>query len=265
MLKKAIVSTVDHCARYATQVIGIAALLGFLSAIYTAGHYAIDADVGKLISQELPWRKRETAFDKLFPPKEEAILAVIDAPTSELASQAAAALIQKLADRRDLFLSINEAGGGPFFQKNGLLFLPTQDVAQLTKKLGEAKPLIQALAQDFEPAWPDHRAELRADRRAHEALRARRSLRDLQHGGRHARRCRAGSPGELFLACHAQRQTARRRRATTLHRDQAGAQLFVADTGEGGNRRHSSDGDRPQAQRRVRCQPAAHRAGADLG
>ena len=148
MLKEAIVSTVDHCARFAAQVIGIAALIGLVSVIYTAGHYAIDADVGKLISQELPWRKRETAFDKLFPPKEESILAVIDAPTSELASQAAAALTRKLSDRQGLFLSITEAGGGPFFQKNGLLFLPTQEVVQLTKKLGEAKSLIQALAQD---------------------------------------------------------------------------------------------------------------------
>ena len=41
-----------------------------------------------------------------------------------------------------------EAGGGPFFQKNGLLFLPTQQVAELTKKLGEGKPVIQSLAQD---------------------------------------------------------------------------------------------------------------------
>ncbi len=148
MLKKAIVATVDYCTRYAVQVIGIAIVLGLVSGLYTARHYAIDADVNKLISQELPWRQRELAFDKLFPPKEETILAVIDAPTSELASQATAALIQKLSDRKDLFRSIMEAGGGPFFQKNGLLFLPTQEVVTITKKLGEAKPVIQALAQD---------------------------------------------------------------------------------------------------------------------
>src|SRR6516165_7014993 len=46
------------------------------------------------------------------------------------------------------FRSLLEAGGGPFFQKNGLLFLPTPEVVALTKKLGEAKPLIQTLAQD---------------------------------------------------------------------------------------------------------------------
>src|SRR6266540_3797821 len=148
MLQQAIVTIVDYCTRYAAQVIGIAALLGLATAIYAAGHFAIDADVNKLISKELPWRQREVAFEKSFPPKEETMLAVIDAPTSELVTQATTALIEKLAVQKDLFRSILEAGGGPFFQKNGLLFLPTEEVVGLTKKLAEAKPLIQTLAQD---------------------------------------------------------------------------------------------------------------------
>ena len=148
MLQQAIVTIVDYCTRYAAQIIGVAALLGVVTGIYAAGHFAIDADVNKLISKELPWRQREVAFEKSFPPKEETILAVIDAPTSELATQVTAALIQKLAPQKDHFHSILEAGGGPFFAKNGLLFLPTEEVVGLTKKLGEAKPLIQTLAQD---------------------------------------------------------------------------------------------------------------------
>jgi len=148
MLQRAIVTIVDYCTRYAAQIIGVAALLGVVTGMYAAGHFAIDADVNKLISKELPWRQREVAFEKSFPPKEETILAVIDAPTSELATQVTAALIQKLAPRKDHFHSILEAGGGPFFAKNGLLFLPTEEVVGLTKKLGEAKPLIQTLAQD---------------------------------------------------------------------------------------------------------------------
>src|SRR6059058_1402548 len=148
MLQRAIVTIVDCCTRYAAQIIGIAVLLGLVTGIYAAGHFAIDADVNKLISKQLPWRQREVAFEKSFPPKEETILAVIDAPTSELATQATTALIQKLSPQKDHFHSILEAGGGPFFAKNGLLFLPTQEVIGLTKKLGEAKPLIQTLAQD---------------------------------------------------------------------------------------------------------------------
>src|SRR6266403_1867256 len=148
MLQQAVVTIVNYCTRYAAQIIGIVALLGVVTAIYAARHFAIDADVNKLISKELPWRQREVAFEKSFPPKEETILAVIDAPTSELVTQATAALIEKLSGQKDHFRSILEAGGGPFFQKNGLLFLPTQEVVGLTKKLGEAKPLIQTLAQD---------------------------------------------------------------------------------------------------------------------
>ena len=148
MLQQAISTTVEYCTRYATQIIGVAALLGLITAISAAGHFAIDADVNKLISKELPWRQREVAFEKSFPPKEETILGVLDAPTSELATQATSALIQKLSNQKDHFRSIMEAGGGPFFQKNGLLFLPTEQVVGLSKKLGEAKPIIQALAQD---------------------------------------------------------------------------------------------------------------------
>src|SRR5712691_1887162 len=105
MLQQTIVTTVDYCTRYAKQIIGIAVLLALVCGVYAARHFAIDADVNKLISLDLPWRQREAAFDKLFPPKEETILAVIDAPTSELASQATTALIEKLSNRKDLIRS----------------------------------------------------------------------------------------------------------------------------------------------------------------
>ena len=148
MLQQAIITTVDYCTRYAVRIIGATLLLALGCGIYAANHFAIDADVNKLISKDLPWRQREATFERFFPAKEETILAVIDAPTSELANAATAALVQRLSEQKHLFHSIIEAGGGPFFQKNGLLFLPMQEVAGTTKKLGEAKALIQALAQD---------------------------------------------------------------------------------------------------------------------
>jgi hopanoid biosynthesis associated RND transporter like protein HpnN len=148
MLQKAIVATVAHCTRFSIQVIGIAVLFGLIAGAYAVRHFAIDADVNKLISKDLPWRQREVDFAKYFPPKEETILAVIDAPTSELATQATDALVERLSGQKALFPSIIEAGGGPFFRKNGLLFLAAPEVVNFTKKLGEAKPVIQALAQD---------------------------------------------------------------------------------------------------------------------
>src|SRR5262249_15745250 len=148
MLQQAIVSIVNYCTRYAAQIIAIAAVLGVATPIYASAPLATDANVTKPIPKDRPGRKREVGFKKSSPPKEESILAVIDAPTSELVSQATTALIEKLAGQKDLFRSFVEAGGGPFFQKNGLLFLPTQEGVALTQKLGEAKPLIPTLAQD---------------------------------------------------------------------------------------------------------------------
>jgi hopanoid biosynthesis associated RND transporter like protein HpnN len=148
MLQKAIIATVDLCIRHAKQATAIAVFLAVVSGIYATTHFALDADVNKLISKELPWRQREAAFERYFPPKEEVILVVLDAPTSELASQASAALVAKLSGQKELFHYISEAGGGPFFEKNGLLFLPTHQVIETTRMLGEAKPILQALAQD---------------------------------------------------------------------------------------------------------------------
>jgi uncharacterized protein len=148
MLQKAITATVDFCIRYGRHITAIAILLGLGCGIYAATHFALDADVNNLISKKLAWRQREATFERYFPPKEELILVVLDAPTSELASQASAALVAKLSERKELFHQISEAGGGPFFDRNGLLFLPTNDVVETTRKLAEAKPILQALAQD---------------------------------------------------------------------------------------------------------------------
>ena len=148
MLQKAIIATVDLCIRYAVQVIGIAVVLTVTAGVYAADHFALDADVNHLISRDLPWRKREAAFESYFPAKEETILAVIDAPTPELAAQASAALVARLSEHKDLLPYVSEAGGGPLFEKNGLLFLPTNEVLETTKKLAGAKPILQALVQE---------------------------------------------------------------------------------------------------------------------
>jgi hypothetical protein len=116
------------------------------SGVCTARHFAIDADVNKLISGICPGasvRRLSTVLRRKKKPFWWSLT-----PDLRAAAQATDALIQRLADKKDLFRSIFEAGGGPFFQKNGLLFLPIPEVIGTTKKLGEAKPIIQSLAQD---------------------------------------------------------------------------------------------------------------------
>jgi hopanoid biosynthesis associated RND transporter like protein HpnN len=116
--------------------------------MYSAEHFAITTDIGKLISPNLPWRQREIAYEKAFPGRNDLILAVIEAPTPELARQAGLALEKKLTPQPDKFISVQLPGGGPFFDRNGLLFLSTADVAKETGQLASSAPILDILIDD---------------------------------------------------------------------------------------------------------------------
>ena len=75
-------------------------------------------------------------------------VAVIDAPTAELLDGATNALAQRLSQRKDLFRSIQQPGGGPFFAQNGLLFLSTKELDERMQGLTQATRLVQTLAGD---------------------------------------------------------------------------------------------------------------------
>jgi len=115
---------------------------------YSARHFAINTDVNKLISRELDWRKREAEFEKAFPGHFGSTLVVINAPTTEYASRAAAELAAKLKLQPQLFRTVNDIGGNEFFARNGLLYRSTDDVASFSKGLGQAAPLVGTLVGD---------------------------------------------------------------------------------------------------------------------
>src|SRR5690348_1435313 len=148
MLKEKLALLVYACTRHAWAVIALSALLTVLAGIYAARHFAIDTDINKLISTDLPWRQQEIAFARAFPQRYGTIIAVIDAPTAEQASQAGAALASKLAADKDQFTSVNEPGASALFTRNGLLFLPTDTVRKVTGGLSQAQPLVRVLATD---------------------------------------------------------------------------------------------------------------------
>src|SRR5436305_3023447 len=148
MLRTAIVATVTRCTRHAWLVIALATLAAGVSGVYAARHFAINTDINTLISRDLPWRQREIAFDKAFPQHLRSILVVLDAPTSELATNASAALVGRLTENTRLFKSVAQPGGGEFFRRNGLLFLPTAETERVAEQIIQAEPLISQLATD---------------------------------------------------------------------------------------------------------------------
>ncbi len=146
MLTSIVVSIVRFCTRFATLVVILSLLLAVGAGVYTARHFAINTDINTLISPDLDWRKRDNQFERAFD-REKLILAVVEAPTPELASAASKALAAKLAGDAN-FESVQPLGSGEFFEKNGLLFLPFEEVGKVAGQLEAAAPLIEIMAGD---------------------------------------------------------------------------------------------------------------------
>ena len=142
-----VVRAIEICIKFAWPVVGIAVLLTALSGWYAATHFSMTTDINQLISTSIPWRQRELAFEKAFP-QYELIVAVIDAPTPELVDEATGALVQRLSQQKDLFRTIEQPKGGPFFAQNGFLFESTDELGPQLGMLAKAQRLVQVLASD---------------------------------------------------------------------------------------------------------------------
>src|SRR2546423_3300426 len=148
MLRSKIVSVVNTCAHHGWLFVVMAAILAVLCGYYSAKNFSIDTNVNKLISSDLDWRKNELALDAAFPYRHEIIVAVVEAPTSELASQATAELIETLATHTKVFKSVSEPAGGAFFSNNALLFASLEQTTAFTSQFAQSRPLIQVLVSD---------------------------------------------------------------------------------------------------------------------
>ena len=127
MVKAAIVSIIDFCTKYASGAIAVAVTIGCISGFYAEQRFAINTDINTLISDNLPWRQRELAFEKSFSERYRYMLAVVDAPSTELVALARSALADKLAGDTRLFTSVRQLGGTGgliAIDKNGEIALP---------------------------------------------------------------------------------------------------------------------------------------------
>jgi hopanoid biosynthesis associated RND transporter like protein HpnN len=147
VLTNIVVAIVRTCTRFAIPVVVLSLLLAIGAGFYTSRNFAINTDINTLISPDLDWRKRDNQFEQAFD-RERLILAVVEAPTPELVGSAAKALADKLAGDKKNFESVTPLGSGEFFEKNGLLFLPVEEVGKVTGQLESSAPLVEIMAGD---------------------------------------------------------------------------------------------------------------------
>ncbi|MGE3142182.1 MAG: hopanoid biosynthesis-associated RND transporter HpnN, partial [Hyphomonadaceae bacterium] len=125
-----------------------AVALGLASLAYVIDNFEIRTDLDSLISADLSWRAESAALEAQFPTEGDDIVLVIDGATPELAERAAAAFVEKLAPRTDLFAFVARENGGPFFDREGLLFSALPEVQKTIDALIAAQPILGPIASD---------------------------------------------------------------------------------------------------------------------
>jgi len=138
---------VAFCCRRPWFVVTATLLLALGAGYFTAANFAMNTNSETLIDAKVGWRMREARFDAEFPQASNLTLVVIDGRTPELAEAAAAALSARL-DGNPSFTRVRRPDGGPFFNRNGMLFLDLPEVQATTAQLIKAQPFLGSLAAD---------------------------------------------------------------------------------------------------------------------
>ena len=147
-ITKFVVAVVMACARFKYPVLALGLALTVYSGWYAANNFAINTNTDDFIAPSEPWRQDEIAYDKSFPDQSNTIIAVVDGKTPERADEAVKALYAKLQGHPDIFRQVVMPDGGPFFAKNGLLFLSTAEVAKTVDGLQKAQPVLAIIGSD---------------------------------------------------------------------------------------------------------------------
>jgi hopanoid biosynthesis associated RND transporter like protein HpnN len=147
MLTKFISRIVDFCLRFPRSVVIVGLVLAMATGVYAARHFTITSDIDSLLSKNLPWRQRSIAFEDAFR-RFQIIDVVIDAPTPELAGEATDALTTALRKDKTHFTTVTNSSAVDFFTRNGLLFLPQDQLKKSLDGLVQGESLITDLGND---------------------------------------------------------------------------------------------------------------------
>ncbi len=147
----------------------------------TRHHLRIDSSTEDMLSDRLAFRQIHQDFRQAFPALARNIVIVVDSDNADRAQDAAASLLDALEETAtrpsSAIQSVFGAQDHPFFRRNGLLYLDTDALRDLSDRLARAQPLLGhlvanpsldgvfsalelALAQDNAPVVTDFIAAL---------------------------------------------------------------------------------------------------------
>jgi hopanoid biosynthesis associated RND transporter like protein HpnN len=146
--RSGLVWLVSASGRAGLRVLSAAALASAALLYYAATHLSINTDTADMLDPQLPFLQADRALEAAFPQLSDLIVVIVQADTAHRANAAADTLAAQLALSSELFRHVYQPGRGPFFARNGLLYLNTEELWRLSERLAEAQPLLGAVALD---------------------------------------------------------------------------------------------------------------------
>jgi hopanoid biosynthesis associated RND transporter like protein HpnN len=139
---------VELVRRNAAAIVGLCLALTAAAGLFAATNLSVDTDIDHMLPRDLAWRQDEIALDRAFPQNNSILVAVIDGRSGAEADRAATRLAERMRAEPALFRHVRQPDGGPFFDRNGFLFLSQKELQDTADKLISAQPLIGSLAKD---------------------------------------------------------------------------------------------------------------------
>ncbi|MDD2308711.1 MAG: MMPL family transporter [Desulfuromonadaceae bacterium] len=132
-------------SKYPRLILTLALLFSSISVIYTIHNMKFLTGRDDLMPRNAAFQVDYREYRAEFGDQEE-IVAVIESDDAEKSTRAADALYARLNRDKGLFREIFYPGGLPFFRKNGLMFMPLNDIKNLRHTLTMAAPILKDLS-----------------------------------------------------------------------------------------------------------------------
>jgi len=147
-LSRFIESWVDGVRRTAWLAMLAAIVLTGALGTYAVQTLRINTDTTDMLSRELPFRQNYEDYKAAFPFFVNSLVIVVDGANADIAEDAARTLERRLRARPEMFRNVFYPAGERFFLDNGLLYLDTDELIELSDRLAEAQPMLSTLARD---------------------------------------------------------------------------------------------------------------------
>ncbi|MFT8418519.1 MAG: MMPL family transporter [Acetobacter sp.] len=136
------------CARHAWLVVALFCVLSGAGVYAGMTQLGVTTDTSKMLSPRLEWKQRSDEMARLFPQKENLLVAVVQADLPEEGQETARQLAETLAADHKHFAFANRPDANPYLERNGLMFLEPKPLAGILNDTIAAQPFLSALAQD---------------------------------------------------------------------------------------------------------------------